>query len=65
MGIIMGSVTAFLISQFLDATVFHWLRKTAGRKKIWVRATGSTIVSQLVDSFVVLFIAFYVFGNWL
>ena len=64
MGIILGSVTAFLLSQFLDATVFHWLRQTTGNKMIWLRATGSTIVSQLVDSFVVLFIAFYVFGNW-
>ena len=30
---------------------------------IWLRATGSTLVSQLVDSFVVLFIAFYLFAN--
>jgi uncharacterized integral membrane protein (TIGR00697 family) len=31
---------------------------------IWLRATGSTLVSQLIDSFVVVFIAFFVFGNW-
>lgn len=31
---------------------------------IWLRATGSTLVSQLIDSFVVLTIAFYIFGNW-
>lgn len=31
---------------------------------IWLRATGSTLVSQFIDSFVVLGIAFYVFGNW-
>lgn len=64
LGIIIGSVIAFLISQFLDATVFHWLRKYTGSKMIWLRATGSTLVSQLIDSFVVLFIAFYLFGNW-
>ncbi len=64
LGIIIGSVVAFLISQFLDATVFHWLRKYTGSKKIWLRATGSTLVSQLIDSFVVLFIAFFLFGNW-
>ena len=64
MGIILGSVTAFLLSQFLDASVFQWLRKTTGERWIWLRATGSTVVSQLIDSFVVLFIAFYVFGNW-
>ncbi|MBC5992515.1 queuosine precursor transporter [Pontibacter cellulosilyticus] len=64
LGIIIGSVIAFLLSQFLDATVFHWLHKYTGSKKIWLRATGSTLVSQLIDSFVVLFIAFFVFGNW-
>ncbi|NEM97282.1 queuosine precursor transporter [Pontibacter burrus] len=64
LGIIIGSLVAFLVSQFLDATVFHWLRKYTGSKKIWLRATGSTLVSQLIDSVVVLFIAFYVFGNW-
>ncbi|MBC5775072.1 queuosine precursor transporter [Pontibacter sp. KCTC 32443] len=64
LGIIIGSVVAFLVSQLLDATVFHWLRRYTGSKKIWLRATGSTLVSQLIDSLVVLFIAFYLFGNW-
>ncbi|NDK56291.1 queuosine precursor transporter [Pontibacter fetidus] len=64
LGIIIGSVVAFLVSQLLDATVFHWLRRYTGSKKIWLRATGSTLVSQLVDSLVVLFVAFYMFGNW-
>ncbi|MCJ8164618.1 queuosine precursor transporter [Pontibacter sp. E15-1] len=64
LGIIVGSVVAFLLSQFLDATVFHWLRRFTGSSKIWLRATGSTLVSQLVDSFVVLFVAFFLFGNW-
>ncbi|MFQ3213009.1 MAG: putative integral membrane protein (TIGR00697 family) [Marivirga sp.] len=64
LGIILGSLTAFLIGQFLDVYVFQHLRKITGEGKIWLRATGSTLVSQLVDSFVVLFIAFYVFGNW-
>lgn len=64
LGIIAGSLTAFLIGQVLDATVFHWIRRLTGEKYIWLRATGSTLVSQLVDSFVVLFIAFHLFGNW-
>lgn len=64
LGIIIGSLTAFLIGQLLDVFVFHKLRKLTGNKMIWVRATGSTLVSQLIDSFVVLFIAFFVFGNW-
>ena len=59
LGIIVGSLVAFLIGQLLDVIVFQKLKKITGEKKVWLRATGSTLVSQLVDSFVVLFIAFY------
>jgi uncharacterized integral membrane protein (TIGR00697 family) len=58
--IIIGSIVAFLIGQVLDVLVFHRIKKMTGEKNIWLRATGSTVVSQLIDSFVVLFIAFYV-----
>jgi len=64
LGIIVGSLTAFVIGQVLDATVFQAFRRVTGSRFIWLRATGSTLVSQLVDSFVVLYVAFYVFGNW-
>ncbi|MDJ1472948.1 queuosine precursor transporter [Cytophagaceae bacterium DM2B3-1] len=64
LNIIVGSITAFLLSQLLDAYVFQYLRNITGSKRIWLRATGSTIISQLIDSYVVIFIAFYVFGNW-
>lgn len=62
--IIVGSLTAFLLGQLVDVFVFQQLRKVTGSKKLWLRATGSTLVSQFIDSFVVLFIAFYgVFTN--
>jgi uncharacterized integral membrane protein (TIGR00697 family) len=64
LGIIIGSLVAFLLGQLIDVYVFQKLRKITGAKMIWLRATGSTLVSQLLDSFVVLGIAFYVFGNW-
>lgn len=64
LGIIIGSLTAFLLGQLIDVYVFQKLRDVTGEKKIWLRATGSTLVSQFIDSFVVLGIAFYVFGNW-
>ncbi|MGY2131887.1 queuosine precursor transporter [Hymenobacter sp. HD11105] len=64
LGIIAGSITAFLIGQVLDATVFQAIRRLTGGRYVWLRATGSTLISQLVDSFVVLYVAFYVFGNW-
>jgi queuosine precursor transporter len=58
--IIVGSLVAFGIGQILDVFIFHKIKKMTGEKNIWMRATGSTIVSQFVDSFVVLFIAFYI-----
>lgn len=64
LGIIIGSLTAFLVGQLVDVYTFHWLKSLTGSKKIWLRATGSTLVSQLIDSFVVLTVAFYLFGNW-
>ncbi len=56
--IIIGSIAAFLFAQLIDVITFHRIRKSTGEKMIWLRATGSTLVSQLVDSFVVLYIAF-------
>jgi len=64
MWIIIGSITAFLIGQLVHVTVFHFFKTKTGNPKIWLRATGSTLVSQLVDSFVVLFIAFYIGAGW-
>jgi uncharacterized integral membrane protein (TIGR00697 family) len=64
MWIIVGSVVAFLVSQFVDVSVFRYIRNITGSKKIWLRATGSTLVSQFIDSFVVLFIAFYLGAGW-
>ena len=58
--IIIGSMVAFLVGQVLDVLIFHRIKKITGDKRIWLRATGSTLVSQFIDSFVVLFIAFYI-----
>lgn len=55
---IAGSIVAFLIGQLIDVFVFHRIRRLTGERFIWLRATGSTAVSQLIDSFVVLYIAF-------
>ncbi|MBM4191692.1 MAG: queuosine precursor transporter [Gammaproteobacteria bacterium] len=55
---IIGSIVAFLVGQLVDITVFRKIRAVTGEKLIWLRATGSTAVSQFIDSFVVLYIAF-------
>jgi len=64
MWIIVGSLIAFLVSQLVDVWIFHKIKKVTGDKHVWLRATGSTVVSQLVDSFIVLFIAFKIGKDW-
>ena len=64
LGIIIASMTAFLIGQLIDVFVFRSIKKRTGDKHIWLRATGSTLVSQFIDSFVVLVIAFYFYPKW-
>jgi uncharacterized integral membrane protein (TIGR00697 family) len=60
--IIIGSIVAFLVSQLIDVTIFHFVKRRTGNKMIWLRSTGSTVISQLFDSFIVLGIAFYLPG---
>lgn len=64
LGIILGSLIAFLVSQIVDALIFERIKAKTGGKMIWLRATGSTLISQLIDSFLVIGVAFYLFGNW-
>jgi len=61
--IIVGSLTAFVVSQFVDVLVFTGFRQLTKGRLLWLRATGSTVVSQLVDSYIVAYIGFVVPGN--
>jgi uncharacterized integral membrane protein (TIGR00697 family) len=61
--IIVGSITAFIFSQIIDVGLFHFVKKRTGEKMIWLRSTGSTVISQLFDSFIVLGIAFWLTGK--
>ncbi len=63
MNIILGSLTAFVLGQLVDAMSFRWLKRRTGDKRIWLRATGSTLISQLIDSFVVTYVAFWLFRD--
>jgi hypothetical protein len=56
--VILGSLTAYLIGQLTDITLFHWLRRLTQGRMLWLRATGSTFGSQFLDTFIVLTIAF-------
>lgn len=64
MWIIVGSICAFLFSQFVDAFIFQKIKKLTHGKYVWLRATGSTLFSQMVDSFIVLYIAFGIGAGW-
>jgi len=61
--IIVGSITAFIVGQLVDVALFSKLRKMTGEKYIWLRSTGSTVISQLVDTFLVVGIAFWLPGK--
>jgi hypothetical protein len=63
MNIIIGSLTAFAVGQLVDAFIFRRIKRITGDKRIWLRATGSTVVSQLVDSVVVTYVAFWIFKD--
>ena len=63
MNIIVGSLLAFAIGQIADAFIFTRIKRVTGDKKIWLRATGSTLISQLIDSFVVTYVAFWLFQD--
>jgi uncharacterized integral membrane protein (TIGR00697 family) len=61
--IIVGSICAFLVSQLLDAFLFDKIKHKTGNRFIWLRSTGSTVVSQLIDSYIVLYIGFVLPGK--
>ena len=56
--IVLGSISAYLIGEFLNAYVFVWVKKKTGDTKLWLRAIGSTIVGQFFDTTIFLLIAF-------
>lgn len=59
LGAVVASMVAYLAAQLCDVQLFHfWKRLTKGRH-LWLRNNGSTLVSQLVDSFAVITITHF------
>jgi queuosine precursor transporter len=56
--IFVASITAYLVGQLIDIAVFQWAKRKTGGAFIWLRATGSTLISQLIDTVVVTYVAF-------
>jgi hypothetical protein len=57
--VMIASLTAFLIGELADIEIFKRIREWTKTKMLWLRATGSTIISQFIDSTVFMFLAFY------
>ena len=60
--LIAASMIAYLFAQFVDVRIFHFWKKLTNGKHLWLRNNGSTIVSQLVDTTLVICILFV--GVW-
>jgi uncharacterized integral membrane protein (TIGR00697 family) len=50
--ILLASMVAYVIGQLIDITLFHVLKRRTHNRMLWLRATGSTLVSQLIDTLV-------------
>lgn len=59
-----ASLMAYITGSLADIAVFGWLKRMTGGRFVWLRATGSTVVSQMLDSLVVTFFGLYLFRVW-
>ncbi len=57
-GAVLASMVAYLAAQFCDVALFHFWKNLTKGKHLWLRNNGSTLVSQLVDTSMVIFITF-------
>jgi uncharacterized PurR-regulated membrane protein YhhQ (DUF165 family) len=57
-GAVMASMTAYIAAQYCDVYIFHFLKRLTKGKHLWLRNNGSTIISQGVDSFMVILVTF-------
>ena len=58
-----ASLTAFALAEFLDVFIFAKIRESLGKKALWFRNNASNFVSQFIDTFVFMFLAFYSFDK--
>ncbi|MGE4318841.1 MAG: queuosine precursor transporter [Deferribacterales bacterium] len=70
--IIIASLIAYLVSQYHDVWLYHFIKDRTGKKHLWLRNNASTAMSQLLDSVIFIVIAFYgvmpllplILGQW-
>ena len=56
--VVLGSMTAYLVSQHIDVLVFHLIRRLTNGRHLWLRNNASTIVSQAIDTTLFISLAF-------
>ncbi|MFQ3243595.1 MAG: uncharacterized PurR-regulated membrane protein YhhQ (DUF165 family) [Arenicella sp.] len=57
-GAVFASMVAYILAQYIDVFLFHWIKQKTNGKHLWLRNNGSTLVSQAVDSVAVISITF-------
>ena len=57
-GAVFASMLAYIAAQFCDVQLFHFWKRVTKGKHLWVRNNFSTLISQLVDSFMVIAVTF-------
>ncbi|PCJ55018.1 MAG: hypothetical protein COA79_21270 [Planctomycetota bacterium] len=62
--LLLGSMTAYMIAQLLDVKIYHYLKRLTKGKHLWLRNNGSTMISQLFDTFIVNSFLFYWAFGW-
>ena len=56
---VFASMMAYLFAQFIDVRIFHYWKNLTSGKHLWLRNNASTIFSQFIDTFIVLFLLCY------
>lgn len=62
--VIFASMTAYLVAQLVDVRLFHFWKKLTNGRMLWLRNNASTVLSQLVDTTLVVVVLFYGKENW-
>ncbi len=62
--IILASMLAYLVAQFVDVRIFHFWKKLTNGKQLWIRNNFSTFLSQFIDTFLVVTVIFYGVEGW-
>lgn len=57
-GSVLASMCAYAAAQFCDVSLFHFWKRMTGGRHLWLRNNASTMISQLVDATMVIFITF-------